>query len=203
MTADPVAGVAPRGTPCGQGFDWARCYSGVMLKHLIACTSFVVAVLCVGTATASAQSAMDGIRAEFAAVTTSVLTAAKKAPEPLYGYQPAPEVFTMRKQFLHIADASYSICASFKGMPGQRPKVDADATASKADVLAALTASFAFCDAALTAASDSTLAEVVTTTSGAKRVKSYHASHLLAHTSLHYGNVVTYLRMNKLSPGDR
>ncbi len=172
--------------------------------RLLAASPLAASFLLIVPATASAQSAaMDGVRAEFAAVTKSVMTAANKAPESLYGYQPTPDVFTLRKQLLHIADASYSICASFKGMPGQRPKVDAEAMASKADVLATLTASFAFCDAALTAASDTTLAEVVTTASGAKRVKSYHASHLLAHTSLHYGNIVTYLRINKLSPGDQ
>lgn len=174
-----------------------------MPTRLLVATPVAAALILLAPGLASAQSAIDGIRAEFAAVTKSVMTAANKAPESIYGYQPTPEVFTLRKQLLHVADASYSICSSFKGTPGQRPKVDADAPASKADVVAALTAAFAFCDGALTAATDATLAEVVTTSSGAKRVKSYHASHLLAHTSLHYGNVVTYMRLNKLSPGDQ
>ena len=161
------------------------------------------ALVLLAYAPASAQtSAIDGVRTEFTAVKTSVMTAANKAPEALYDYQPTPEVFTLRKMLLHIADASYSICASFKGEPGQRPKVDANALLPKAEVLTHLTASFAFCDAAFSNANDATLAEVVTATSGTKRPKSYHASHLLAHTSLHYGNVVTYLRINKLSPGD-
>lgn len=160
----------------------------------------------IGLVTASAASAqsaaMDGVRMEFDAVKTSVMTAATKAPESLYDYQPTAEVFTLRKMLLHIADASYSICASFKGEPGKRPKVDANAALPKADVLTHLTASFAFCDAALAGATDATLGEGVTAASGTTRPKSYHASHLLAHTSLHYGNVVTYLRMNKLSPGN-
>lgn len=146
---------------------------------------------------------MDGIRAEFAAVTRQVLTAANKAPESIYGYQPTPDVFTLRKQLLHIADASYSICASFKGTPGQRPKMDADAALPKSEVIAALTAAFGFCDAALQAATDATLAEPVSATAANKRPKSNAAGHLLAHTALHYGNVVTYMRLNKLSPGDQ
>lgn len=174
-----------------------------MLNRLLVAIPFATTVLLVGPDPASAQSAMDGLRTEFAAVSKSVMTAANRAPESIYGYQPTPDVFTLRKQLLHIADASYSICASFKGTPGQRPKMDADAALPKADVLAALTAAFAFCDSALTRATDATLAEVMTTASGAKRVKSYHASHLLAHTSLHYGNVVTYMRLNKLAPGDQ
>jgi uncharacterized damage-inducible protein DinB len=130
------------------------------------------------------------------------MTAANKAPDDLYGYQPTPEVYTLRKMLLHVASASYSICASFKGEPGKRPKVDVDALLPKAEVVTHLTAAFAFCDAALAGATDATLGEFVTTPSGTQQPKSYHASHLLAHTSLHYGNVVTYLRMNKLSPGD-
>jgi len=172
--------------------------------RLCALTPLAAAVLFLGSALASAQAvAMDGIRGEFAAVKKSVMTAANKAPESIYGYQPTPEVFTLRKQLLHIADASFSICSGFKGTPGQRPKVDADAPSPKADVIAALTASFAYCDEAMAAATDATLGETVAPPSGTQRPKSYYASHLLAHTSLHYGNVVTYLRMNKLSPGDQ
>jgi uncharacterized damage-inducible protein DinB len=161
------------------------------------------ALVLLTVAPAGAQTAaLDGIRGEFTDVKNAVTTAANKAPEALYGYQPTPEVFTLRKMLLHIADASYSICAGFKGQPGQRPKVDADALLPKADVVTTLTAAFTFCDAAMAAATDATLAEVVTAPSGTKRPKSYYTSHLLAHTSLHYGNVVTYLRLNKLSPGN-
>jgi len=159
--------------------------------------------LLLAAAPAGAQStAMDGIRGEFTDVKNAVMTAATRAPESLYDYQPTPEVFTLRKMLLHIADASYSLCAGFKGEPGQRPGVDADAQAARQAVLETLTAAFSFCDAALAAATDATLAEVVTAPSGRTRPRSYYVSHLIAHTSLHYGNVVTYLRMNKLAPGD-
>ena len=167
-------------------------------------TGFALATILLSAPHAHAQSAaMDGIRGEFAAVKTSVMTAANKAPESIYGFQATPEVYTFRKMLLHIADAGYSICSGFKGTPGQRPKVDADAMLPKADVVSTLTKAFAFCDEALGAASDATLGETVTAPSGTKRPKSYYASHLLAHTSLHYGNVVTYMRLNKLSPGDQ
>ncbi len=146
--------------------------------------------------------ALDGIRGEFKDVAASVMKAANKAPESLYAYQPTPEVFTYRRMLLHIAGASYSLCASFQGKPGQGPKVDANKQASKQEVLETLTAAFSYCDAAMAASSDATLAEVVTAPSGTKRPKSYYASHLIAHTSLHYGNIVTYMRLNKMSPGD-
>jgi uncharacterized damage-inducible protein DinB len=167
-------------------------------------TALAVAVVLSGSHSVFAQSvAMDGVRGEFTAVKTSVMTAANRAPESIYDYQPTPDVFTFRKMLLHIADAGYSICSGFKGTPGQRPKVEADAVLPKAEVVATLTKAFAYCDEALAAATDATLAETVTAPSGTKRPKSYYASHLLAHTSLHYGNVVTYMRLNKMSPGEQ
>ena len=166
-------------------------------------TSLVLAALLVPAASVHAQSkALEGIRAEWANIKTQVVTAATKAPDSIYDFKPTPEVFTLRKMVLHIADASYSICSGFKGTPGKRPKVDADdATMPKAAVLTTLNAAFAYCDGALAEATDATLAEEITAASGSKRMKSTIVSHLLAHTSLHYGNVVTYMRLNKMSPG--
>jgi len=169
-----------------------------MRTRVLGGAALAVAVM---VAPAAAQTtALAGMRGEFSDVSSSVLAAAEKAPESIYGYQPTPEVFTLRRMFLHIADASYSICSGFKGTPGERPKVDVEPATPKAQVIDALKASFAYCDGAMGAATDATLAEEVKAPSGRTRPKSYYVSHLLAHTSLHYGNVVTYLRMNKIAP---
>jgi uncharacterized damage-inducible protein DinB len=173
----------------------------VMTKDLRVAV-LVAGMLCVLTTSGFAQSAaLQGIRGEFADVRKAVMTAANKAPESLYGYQPTPEVFTFRKMLLHIADASYYLCAGFQQKGAERPKVDANEDASKQKVLETLTAAFSYCDATMAVANDATLAEVVTAPSGTQRPKSYYLSHLIAHTSLHYGNLVTYMRLNKLSPG--
>lgn len=173
------------------------------MRHALGFAILAVLALLLAASPARAQSvALEGIRGEFKAVSDSVLKAAQKAPENLYAYQPTPEVFTYRKMMLHVAGASYSLCASFQGKPGEAPKVDANQQASKQQVLETLRAAFSYCDAAMAAASDATLAEVVTAPSGTKRPKSYYVSHLIAHTSLHYGNIVTYMRLNKMSPGD-
>ncbi len=120
------------------------------MHRLLISTGLALAALLLARYSRTAQSAaMDGIRGEFAAVKTSVMTAANKAPESIYGFQATPEVYTFRKMLLHIADAGYSICSGFKGTPGQRPKVDADAALPKADVVATLTKAFAYCDEAL------------------------------------------------------
>jgi uncharacterized damage-inducible protein DinB len=166
----------------------------------LAATMAAACVLGLAAPAAAQTTALDGMRGEFADVSRAVRAAADKAPDAIYGYQPTPEVFTLRKMLLHIADASYSICSGFKGTPGQRPKVDVEAATPKAEVLTTIDAAFAYCDTALGQATDATLAETVSSASGRTRPKSYYVSHLLAHTSLHYGNVVTYLRLNKIAP---
>ena len=150
---------------------------------------------------AAQNKALAGMHREFTAAKTSVLKAANKAPEDIYGFRPTPEVFTLRRMFLHIAGASYSICSSAAGKPGTAPKVDVTAETPKAEVIAKLNAAFAYCEDVFANSNDATLAETVPT-SGGPREKSYYFSHLLGHTFLHYGNVVTYMRIKGMSPGD-
>src|SRR5690606_18122462 len=103
--------------------------------------------------------------------------------------------------FLHIAGASYNICSSAAGKPGASPKVDVTAETPKAEVIEKLNAAFAYCDDVFAHSTDANLAETVPTANG-PREKSYYFSHLLGHTFLHYGNVVTYMRIKGMSPGD-
>lgn len=161
-----------------------------------------IALLLAAVPAKAQNPAMQGIRTEFDAVKNSVMKAANKAPENLYGFRPTEEVYTLRKMLLHIAGASYSICAGFQDQIGKAPRVDANKEAPKQEVLDTLTAAFGYCDAAIAGATDASLGETVTAPNGNKRPKSYYVSHLLAHTSLHYGNIVTYLRVNGMSPGD-
>ena len=161
-----------------------------------------IALLLAAVPARAQSAALEGMRGEFKAVSDSVMAAATKAPETLYSFQATPEVQTMRQMLLHVAAASYNLCASFQGQPGRGPKVDANKSAPKQEVLETLRAAFSYCDAAMAKTNDATLAEVVTAPSGTKRPKIYYLAHLISHTSLHYGNIVTYMRLNKMSPGN-
>ena len=151
---------------------------------------------------ASAQNAaLDGMLREQHSVQAKVLSAAEKVPENLYGFRPTPEVFTMRHMFLHIAGAQYSLCARFKGAPASAPKVEEEKELSKSEVIATLKSSFAYCDEVFAASSDRTLGEMVAT-GGRKTPKSYFLTPLIGHNELHYGNIVTYMRINGLAPSE-
>lgn len=147
------------------------------------------------------NTALAGIKREYTAGKTAVLKAANKAPENIYSFRPTPEVFTLRRIFLHIAGASYNLCSSAAGKPGTAPKVDVNAETPKAEVIGKLNAAFAYCDDVFANSTDATLAETVSTSNG-PREKSYYFTHLVGHTFLHYGNIVTYMRIKGMSAGD-
>lgn len=147
------------------------------------------------------NAALAGMHREYTNTKNAVMKAANKAPEEILSFRPTPEVFTLRRMFLHIAGAGYNICSSAAGKPGTAPKVDVTKEAPKAEVLDTLTKAFAYCDAVFANSTDASLAESVPAGNGS-REKSYHFSHLIGHTNLHYGNIVTYMRIKGMSPGD-
>ena len=65
-------------------------------------------------------------------------------------------------------------------------------------MIASSTARSPHCEDVFANSNDATLGRTV----GQRPEKSAYFSHLLGHTFLHYGNVVTYMRIKGMSPGD-
>jgi len=98
-------------------------------------------------------------------------------------FKPTPEVMSVKELLAHVSDANYSLCAQLKGEA--KPKV------------AGLSESFDYCLAAI----DSVDGKMATkTTAKTPRDKGWIAFHLLEHTALHYGNLVTYVRLKGMAP---
>jgi hypothetical protein len=99
----------------------------------------------------------------------------------------------------HVADDQYNLCAPAKGETRQAAYTDIESRLSKkADLIPALTAAFAYCDAAYDALTDATGAAMATT--GKHRSRFGMLNWNLWHTWEHYGNIVVYLRMKGLVP---
>lgn len=122
----------------------------------------------------------------FAEVSGWVLKAAESVPADKYGYRPVDTVRTFGQQIAHIADAYAYYCGSAKA--GQRVEwTDAveKAGGDKAAVTAKLKAATDACTAVYTTASGTNAPPLMAN---------------IAHTNLHYGNIVTYMRMLGLTP---
>jgi len=126
-----------------------------------------------------------------------ILKSAEKMPESSYGFKPSPEVRNYGAVLGHIVDAQYFFCGAAKGET-KDSKVEKEVT-TKAGLIEALKASFAYCDTAYDALSDRTGATMMKFGRG-ERSLSGILNYNVAHDFEHYGNIVTYLRIKGLVP---
>jgi len=146
----------------------------------------------------SANPLVDGAKVDYRMVRTYVTKSADRVPENLYAYKPTPEVRTFGQLFGHIAEENYAICAA---AAGEKPPVaNVEKTLSaKADLVKALGESFAYCDKvfeSLTDANASTMADFFGRPMAKLSIMTFNSSH----DNEHYGNLVTYMRLNKMVP---
>jgi uncharacterized damage-inducible protein DinB len=133
----------------------------------------------------------------YTAVKNDILKSAEKMPEENYGLKPAPRVRTFGQILGHVAEEQYIFCSAVKG---EQKAADVEkAKTSKADLLAALHESFAYCDSAYDGVTDATAVQTI------KVGQSQHTRlgmlwRNTVHDNSHYGNLVTYLRIKGLVP---
>ncbi len=130
-----------------------------------------------------------------------ITKAAEQFPEGKYGFQPTKDVRTFGQIVAHIADGNYLFCSVASGDKGPEGSVEKMAT-KKADIQKALADSFAFCDRAFAGLNDQTGAAEATIVpiNNMKTTRLGALSFNGAHNMEHYGNLVTYMRINKMVP---
>ena len=72
-------------------------------------------------------------------------------PDAGYAFKATPDVGTFGSRVAHVADAQFMICSAVKG---ESKKADTAGKTSKADIMAALKASFDYCDGAYDSLTD-------------------------------------------------
>jgi uncharacterized damage-inducible protein DinB len=170
------------------------------MKSLTA--ALVVAATFVWPAQALAQSAnptMDAVKAQYGMVKGVLLKTAEKVPETVWTFRPTPEVRTFAQIVGHVADANMMICAA--GATDKPAPLNAEKTmTTKAQLSKALAESIAYCDKVIGAMDDKTAAETVKFFAGGMSTRAMVFAFNTAHNYEHYGNLVTYMRINKIVP---
>jgi uncharacterized damage-inducible protein DinB len=139
------------------------------------------------------------VKTDYETVRDYFTKAAEEMPEADYGFKPSPDVRTFGQQVAHVADDQYNLCAPAKGETRKAAYTEIENTLStKADLVPALKAAFAYCDGAYEALTDVAGAEMATPAKG--RTKFGMLNWNMWHTWEHYGNVVVYLRIKGLVP---
>ena len=163
-------------------------------------TVLVVAAFPLVASSASAQSlsAAAEARALWKGNIGFVTQAAEELSDALYAYRPTPDVRSFGELFAHVAGSQKMYCAMALGeqVPGEG---DVEKTAkTKAAILAALKESNTYCEKAY-ALPDAKLTASVDVF-GQQHPRFYALIANASHDGEHYGNIVTYMRMNKLVP---
>jgi uncharacterized damage-inducible protein DinB len=140
----------------------------------------------------------DAIRAGWNTAKRNMLASAKVMPADKYGFKPVDTVRTFGQILAHVAGANYAICAGAKGEKSPHTEEEFEKSATTAAAITkALQDSVAYCDTAYSALTDATAGQVPSGMKGSR------AGILLGntrHNDEHYGNLVTYLRINGLVP---
>ncbi len=141
------------------------------------------------------------IRIPYEATKGFILKSAEAIPEAKYSYQPTKDVRTIGQLLGHIADANHMFCSAAEGVKGPEQSAEKSAK-TKAEIQKALTDAFAHCDRVFTSLNDTTGAApaVIEVINNLKTTKLGALSFDAAHNYEHYGNLVTYMRLNKMVP---
>jgi len=166
-----------------------------MLKRAIAVLALAASPL---AAQGNAPSAVGTARMLWEDVTGYLVRSAEDMPAGKYDFKPTPAVRSFGAIIGHVAGAQEMFCAVALGeKPPAEDAVEKTAK-SKEALIAALKASNDHCRKAY-AMSDAAAA-AMTDVFGGRQSKLYVLMVNTTHDNEHYGNLVTYLRMNGMVP---
>lgn len=127
-----------------------------------------------------------------------ILRSADKVPEAKYAFRPTDSVRTYGQILAHVADGQYEFCGAAAGKHDQKGVEQTAKT--KADIVAALKTAFAYCDAIYAGMSDAQAGEMIPAFGGIKITRLSMLDFNVAHTMEHYGNLITYMRIQGIVP---
>lgn len=155
----------------------------------------------IGTLAAVALCAQNPLSSDlknsYTGIKGTITKAADEMPDADYAFKASPMERTYGEIVGHIAEVQMALCGNAQG---EQKKSDAGSKTSKADLVAALKASFDFCDAAYDGMTDADAAKMVTMFGPRKATKLAVLNFNIAHDNEMYGQMVVYLRLKGLVP---
>jgi hypothetical protein len=148
---------------------------------------------------------INEVKTIYTGVQTNIIKAAEQFPADKLTWQPTPAVRSWARLIGHITDDNNGACWALAGEAQAPPRVDTqdnqDSPAnklSKDDLVNGLKASVERCNKAFAAVTEANMGE----RNGANGRRSKLASlvYNTSHTNEHYGNIVTYMRLNNMVP---
>ena len=150
----------------------------IKILMIVCCLTFAAT-----SAFAQADMATD-VRKGFEEVNDWVIKSAEMVPAEKYSYRPVDTVRTFGEILAHVTDSYNYFCANATGNKVEWSDAVAKGKTDKETLLPKLKEAAGKCTAAY----------------GAKDVQLRPLFANVGHTNLHYGNIITYLRMMGMKP---
>jgi uncharacterized damage-inducible protein DinB len=166
--------------------------------RLVAATAAILFLIPIASTPAEAQvtGSLNGLHD----ITVNHLKAtAEKVPADLYDFRPTDEVRTLGQILAHVANSQYAFCSTASGQDNPMSENLEETATTKAQITAALADAFAYCDAVYASMTDEDASRVVSFFGGDMAVGGVLAFNSM-HNYEHYGNLVTYMRINGIVP---
>jgi hypothetical protein len=156
-----------------------------------------------GTPPAPPTSTSAEVLGMYNNIANFITRTAAMVPEDKMTWAPTPDVRSYARMFAHIIDDNNGACAAIAGVTPPPARMDtgnnndgwAANKMSKADIEKALADSVALCQKAFAAVDQSNMMEMQ-----GRRTKIGTLIYNTSHINEHYGNLVTYLRLNGMVP---
>jgi uncharacterized damage-inducible protein DinB len=147
---------------------------------------------------APAGGSMAAVKPLYEMTKNWIIKSAEQMSEANYSFKPTPEVRSFGQLIGHLANSQYEFCVPAKGGPAPNTGDIEKTTTDKAGLVKALKDAFAYCDA-LYDMPDAKVMEQVDFF-GNKGSKLWVLMFNVSHSSEHYGNIVTYMRLKGMVP---
>ena len=151
------------------------------------------------TAKDTAEPVMRSLQGLHQMTSATIVKTAEMLDDAMYAYRPTEDVRTAGQMLAHIANAQYLFCSTAAGTTSPNEVNFEETATTKAEIVPALKDAFAYCDgvyASMTDAQGAEARDMFGNEMAASGVLAFNT----AHNYEHYGNLVTYMRLNGIVP---
>jgi uncharacterized damage-inducible protein DinB len=163
-------------------------------------TLAATAALLVSPLSLSAQNPIrDSLKGLFDITRSNIMATARDLSPEIYAYRPTEEVRTAGQILAHIADSQYAFCSGAAGESSPATESIEETRTTKPTIVEALEQGFAYCERVFADVTDARGGQAVDFF-GQPNTRFGVLAFNSTHNYEHYGNLVTYMRLNGIVP---
>ena len=169
------------------------------LSHCVAAIAMLALIPCA----AAAQVTVAGSLFELHGVTQqNILATAQDLSQEMYDFRPTDEVRSAGEILAHVANAQFMFCSMAAGEESPATENFEETRTTKARIVEALEMGFDYCARVYGGMSDADAAaeRTIPFMPGMEMTAASVLAFNSAHNYEHYGNLVTYMRLNGIVP---